>query len=320
MPRAAIIVKPSSRVDLTHLRYEVGRQERALGFATSLWLETSVESVGAEQAREALSAGVDLVVVAGGDGTITAVAEGLHGSGIPVGLIPAGTGNLFCLNLGLPFDLTEAVRVAFEGAVREVDVGQLALTHPDGQVERRSFLVMAGFGMDSLMVANTSPALKKRIGWLAYAEGIAVGLTQLALQTITYHGDDGAVAAAQVHTLIIGNCGTVQGKLRVLPRAVLDDGRLDVLAVGALHPRDQSRLALFLWSEDPRTRRIRRVMPIRPALGESRAFRYFRTRGIDVTLETPVPFQIDGDQAGDIVAVHAWIEPKALTVRVRDVR
>lgn len=316
--RAAIIVNPSSHVDLPRLRYEVTTQEQILGYEPSLWLETSADSPGAEQAREALSAGVDLVVVAGGDGTITAAAEGLRGARIPVGIIPGGTGNLLRLNLRLPSDIGEAAAIAFQGVPRGVDVGRLVLTHPAGEKEERSFLVMAGFGVDALMVANTSPALKKRIGWLAYAEGIAVGLTKLAEQTVTYCDDEGKAMSAKIHTLIIGNCGTVQGQLRVLPKALFDDGKLDVLAVNAVSPRDQSRLALFLWSEDPRNRRIRRVLPIRRTFGESHAFRYFRTEGLDVTLETPVPFQIDGDVVGDVIAVRASIEPRSLTVRVQE--
>ncbi|HET9778740.1 MAG TPA: diacylglycerol kinase family protein, partial [Propionibacteriaceae bacterium] len=121
------------------------------GWGNTLWLETSAEDPGRAMTRQAIDEQVDLVIGAGGDGTIRYVADGLAHSGIPLGLVPSGTGNLLARNLDLPLDETEAVEVALGGQVRLVDLVRITL---DDRPPQR-FAVMAGIGIDAMIMDET---------------------------------------------------------------------------------------------------------------------------------------------------------------------
>src|ERR1700748_663256 len=95
------------------------------GWDEPLWLETTPEDPGRGQAKSAVSAGADLVLACGGDGTVTACAEGSAGTGVPLAIIPMGTGNLLARNIGLPVGPDEALAVALGGVQRPVDAGRV---------------------------------------------------------------------------------------------------------------------------------------------------------------------------------------------------
>jgi hypothetical protein len=106
--------KPLAVVVANPTKVEPGTREAMaalcaeLGWAEPLWLETTVEDPGIGQAKEAVAAGADVVLAAGGDGTVRSVAESLAGTGVALGLLPAGTGNLLARTLGTPLDLEGA--------------------------------------------------------------------------------------------------------------------------------------------------------------------------------------------------------------------
>ena len=123
--RAAVVYNPT-KVDLPELRDAVAQAESEAGWAKSVWIETTPEDPGVGQARQAVSKGVDVVIAAGGDGTVRAVAEGLHESGVPLALLPAGTGNLLARNMDLTLDdMPDSVRTAFTGHDRRIDLGMI---------------------------------------------------------------------------------------------------------------------------------------------------------------------------------------------------
>ena len=131
--RAALVYNPV-KVELDALKAAVSRAEEAAGWDETLWLETSVEDPGAGQTREAIEAGVDMVIAAGGDGTVRVVAEALHGSGISLGLLPSGTGNLLARNLDLTLDdIDNALTVAFSGTDRAIDIGMIDIETDHGR-------------------------------------------------------------------------------------------------------------------------------------------------------------------------------------------
>ncbi len=188
---AAVIYNPV-KVKLTTLKATVRAAEANAGWNKTLWFETSVLDPGGEVAKRALAQGADVVMAAGGDGTVRAVAESLRGTGVPIGLLPSGTGNLLARNLSVALDdLGHAVETAFTGTPRAIDVGIVQAERADGSRTTHTFLAVAGLGLDAQMAANTNAMLKARVGWLAYVEGIARALRDHNSVRIPYSVDDG---------------------------------------------------------------------------------------------------------------------------------
>ncbi|MBB5293556.1 diacylglycerol/lipid kinase family protein [Deinococcus metallilatus] len=178
-----------------------------------------------EVVTAAVRAGAGRVVVAGGDGTLAQAARPLLYSGTALGILPLGTGNTFARNMGVPRDVVQAARVIVSGSERRVDVGE---------VNGRVFLNSVTLGFSAQIAANLTPALKRRLGWLAYlpaAWPVARHPPSLRL-TVTADG-----VPSRLHTpqLVIANARDVAADLLV-PGADYQDGRLVLLALPAGSP------------------------------------------------------------------------------------
>ena len=158
--RAAVIYNPTKVTDWVTFRRHVEYELRTRGWDRPLWLETSTDDPGRAMTEQAVREGVDLVLGAGGDGTIRVICSGLAGSGVPFGLIPAGTGNLLARNIGIPLDEAAALDVAFDGLDKAVDL--VALSVDGGPADH--FAVMAGIGIDAVIMEGTDPMLKRAVG------------------------------------------------------------------------------------------------------------------------------------------------------------
>ncbi|WP_294181076.1 diacylglycerol kinase family protein [uncultured Schumannella sp.] len=317
-PRAAIIVNPA-KANLSRLRSAVARAEVNGGWAESLWLETTTDDIGHAQTREALDAGVDVIVAAGGDGTVRAVAETMSGSGVAFAIIPSGTGNLFARNIDLnSLSVEEAVRVAFTGVDRPIDLGMLELERPDGERKKHGFLVMAGLGIDAQMVANTNPELKKRVGWLAYVDAIARSLRDPRRIRLRAQLDDRPPRATIVHSLLIGNCGMLPGHITLLPDAEIDDGRFDVVTLRPHGFFGWVRVWVALVWENGVLRRSTVGRKLISRDRRVRVLRYLQGENLKVRLERPDLMEIDGDSIGEVIAFRAWVQPGALLLRLAD--
>src|SRR5512133_2759173 len=160
--RCAVVYNPIKVSE--ELRDAIKQQATATGWSDSIWLATPAEDPGPAITAEVVSANVDRVIAAGGDGTIRIVADRLAGSGIPMAVVPVGTGNLLARNLDIPLTVAEAIKVAFGQQTRDIDLVKLTV---DG-VPAEHFAVIAGLGVDAMIMDETSPDLKDAIGAGAY--------------------------------------------------------------------------------------------------------------------------------------------------------
>ncbi len=319
-PRRAAVIYNPIKIDVDRLRDIVAAAESATGWAKSLWIETSEEDPGVGQARRALAEGASVVMAAGGDGTVRAVAEGLQNSGVPLALLPSGTGNLLARNLGLDVNanhVDQLVELAFTGVDQAIDVGVVEIDRPDGSVETHSFVVMAGLGLDAKMIANTNPELKKKVGWLAYVDAIGRSLVDKHVLRLRYRLDGGEERFTRVHTILIGNCGALPGNILLLPDAEIDDGLLDIVTLRPEGLTGWARVWVGIVWENGVLRRStigRKLLDMRSK--PVRALRYLRGRRIEGRLDRPEEFELDGDECGVITGFRARVDPAALLVRM----
>jgi YegS/Rv2252/BmrU family lipid kinase len=291
--RAAVVHNPTKVTDLPALKRRVEPAMAQAGWEPPLWLETTVEDPGAGMASQAVDEGCDVVFVAGGDGTVMAAATTLAGSGVPLAILPTGTGNLLARNLDLPFtDEAACLRIGLTGRTRAIDVGA---------VEDRKFVVMAGLGFDAAMMRDAPEGLKKTVGWPAYVvsatkhlrgRGIRVALTL----------DDGEPLNRRVRTVVVGNVGRLQGNIPLLPDAVPDDGVLDVVVISIRNVVDWVRVGS-------------RVM--RRAHVPDRRMERFTAKHILIEASHTQPRQLDGDVIEDGRRLDIQVEAGALLVKVR---
>lgn len=272
-----------------------------------LWWETTVDDPGAGMAAEAVDAGCETVVAVGGDGTVRAVAEVLAGTEAVLGIVPQGTGNLLARNLGVPLDdVPAALERVRDGEVRRIDIGWV-----ETEGERRAFAVMVGFGVDAQMLVETDDDLKDRAGWLAYVEAMGRALAGTEMTDITVTLDDEEPQRLRAHTMLIGNCGMLQGGVRLLPDAEIDDGRLDLLLVsadGVLQWLDTVRSVV--WDNG-----IRRLLGGGSEAVSTDSTTHVSAERITVELETPQRFEIDGEEVGEVTSFTVEVQAGALSVR-----
>ncbi len=247
-------------------------------------------------ARAGVSASCDVVVAVGGDGTVTEVASGLVGTGVPLGIIPAGAGNLVAGNLGIPTG-RRAAEALLTGRPRTVDLGQITMAGTQGY-----FAVACGVGFDARVMAATPSAQKRRWGKLAYV-ATALRLAPLMANVphvITLDGVRREVSAAQVFVANLGRLARgVSPRLPILA----DDGLLDVVILRA-HGPVRGFLAGWEAIQYPR-------------IGEHPGGRLSRTRAREVHIEAALaqPIELDGTCVGT-TPFTARAVPNAISIVV----
>lgn len=316
--KAAIIANPTKFGDPNAVRHSLTRACRSHGWDDPLWLQTTADSPGTLQAWQATSTeSVSVVCALGGDGTVRAVAEALVGTTTPLGVLPAGTGNLLARNLGLPIDSREeALQIALHGHDRRIDVGTVDIANPeDGMFQdswwateplgtapssEQLFLVVAGIGFDADVLADVPEELKAQVGWGAY---VLTGLRNLSGKRfqVGLRVDDGLLEQLRVRTVMVGNCGRLQGGVELLPDAEIDDGLLDTVALAPRGVVDWARLSARIIGG------IRRDHPM---------VEHRQGHTVDVLLHDAQELQLDGDPVGSATFLRFGVRPASLTVRV----
>lgn len=292
----AAIVNPAKIDDEARFRRRLDDLAQAHGWEAPLWLETTVNDPGRAMARLALESNVDLVIAAGGDGTVRAVCAELAGTGVAVGVVPVGTGNLLARNLGLPLDHEDAIEVALTGYDRAMDIVRI-----DGDgLETDRFAVMAGLGLDAAVVGDAPAILKAKVGWAAYVVSMARHVSFPAVR-VEIEVDGGPPERHWARMVVIGNVGHLHGGLPLLPDAAPDDGYLDVVLFA---PRRVTEWPGLAWRVVRRSRK------------HDDQLTHWRGRSVVVRSTDPVPRQLDGDLLPAGRELRAEVEPGTLIVRM----
>ncbi len=297
MTRVAVVANPAKLDDPDAVRRVIDGVLAGHGLEPALWFETTEEDPGCGPARDAVEQGADLVCALGGDGTVRGVGEGLSGGDVPLGLLPAGTGNLLARALDLPLtSLEDALDIALTGRTHRLDVGALSV---DGSDEELVFLVMAGMGLDAEAMAHADERLKGAVGWPAYlVSGARAAVRGGFTANVQIKGSQAMTRT--VRAVVIGNSGRLQGGVELLPEASLDDGLLDIAVVA---PR-----GLAGW--------IRTIATVFTSGRGHTHLERRQTTDVRVAARRPTAVQLDGDALGEHRVLSCRVRPGALPVRL----
>jgi len=261
-------------------------------------VEASEPAVIRRLASAAVADGRELVVAIGGDGTVIEAAMALIGTGVPLGVVPGGTGNLLARNLRIPLSPAGAAKVVANGRPRQLDVGRV-----DWVAETRCFAIACGTGFDARVLSATDANRKRRWGRIAYV-GTALALTERLRNVrheITVDGERLELDAAEILIANVGEIvpGIVRPRLPIAP----DDGLLDVIVLRA---GDRVEGLRGVWEA---------LGQAAPGLHPGGRLYRARAREIRVEAAEPQPVELDGDVHGE-TPFSATVIPGAISVLV----
>jgi diacylglycerol kinase (ATP) len=312
---AEMVVESLKRTQIAHLIFNPvsgqGDADQALTLIRQmlephlhLRIYTTTEDIGAEHlAQQAIDEEADMVIVSGGDGTISAVAGVLVGTGIPLGLIPRGTANAFCSALGIPTTITpirSACQIIIEGKTRYVDTALCNGT---------PMILLAGVGYEAETIERATRELKDQWGALAY---IIAGWQQLGEQQLfeTEIEIEGTTYSFEAGAITIANAAPPTSVLaQGAGEVVFDDGLLDITIVTS---NQESR---------PLVARMRALTGMISLLGaalvkttpNSPDFYHFRSQRLTLKTNPPQKVVIDGEVT-NITDVEIECIPNSLSV------
>lgn len=271
-----IVLNPvAGRSVIEGVRATLDRHFDPQAWNCELYETTGTEDIAA-LVRDAVARGCALVVAAGGDGTISAVANGLAHTAVPLGILPIGTGNVLAQELGIPLDLDAACHLLTD---------QHAQTWLDAmQVNERLFILQIAIGIESLMIRDTPRAAKRRFGRLAYVWTALKWLAGYQPRRFTIVADDRRLRprASQV---LVANGGTLgMQPFRWGNEIVPNDGRIDVCIISARTMLDYLSLVWHVVRGQPRRSRKVRCLSARQT--------------VLISSDHPLPVQGDGEIIG----------------------
>jgi YegS/Rv2252/BmrU family lipid kinase len=269
---------------------ELRRALAAAGVSDPLWVEVPKSKRAPREVERVLEQGAELVIAWGGDGMVQRCLNALGDTQVPLAIVPAGTSNLFAVNLGIERDVAKAVEVALHGDRRRLDVGRF---------DDERFAVMAGAGFDAAML-KAADKLKGRFGRAAYVLG-GVG----SLGTDSFEAkikvDGTRWYQGPASCILLGNVGDLFGGMAVFEDAIPDDGLLE----------------LGVMTAASRVQMARTVA--RTTLGTARKSPFVRVtkaRSVRVKLDRKVRFELDGGDREKVKSFKVDVEAGAVTVCV----
>jgi diacylglycerol kinase (ATP) len=293
MNRIFVIFNPAARGEKSR-RMRLLIEEKARADNGVTFTPTRASGDATRLASEAVADGYQVVVAAGGDGTVNEVCNGIGTSGVALGVLPLGTVNVFARELGISLRLRAAWATIEAGHSRRIDLGCAT-----AGAQQRYFVQLGGVGFDAWAVQNASWDLKKKIGPLSYVwAGLKAVLNPCGRVMVSGNGSrdpvDGVVA-------LVGNGRFYGGPFPVFPSARLDDGKLDVCVFRKSGYWDVLRYTGGIW----RGTHVR-----------NRDVVYFQADHVECRpTDTTVPFELDGELAGQ-APVSFSVLPRALRVLV----
>jgi len=271
---------------------EARRRLEARGFRIVVE-STGATGDGERLARAAAAAGTHVVIAHGGDGTVMDVAAGLVGTGLPLGLLPGGTGNVLAGNLGISRSHVAAAETIAAGTTRTIDLGRLTTA-----AGSRYFAVNCAAGFAADLMAETEQHHKRRFGVAAYVARAMVMATHL-VRAATRVEVDGVVYEGHAATVLVANCGHIVPRLLPLAGDIApDDGVLDVAMLDAGSYASALRL---VW----------RMLQRRPDADAGITF--YRGRRVQLSCEPVLPVEADGEALGSTPMLVELL-PRSLTI------
>lgn len=261
------------------------------GFEQPLWYEVAKSRQVPECVRQATKEGADLVFIWGGDGTVRMCVESLVGSGIPIAILPAGTGNLLARNVGVPQDIEKAVAIGLHGDRKQIDTATVNGNH---------FAIMAGGGLDALVMRDASDGVKERLGRVAYLWSGARNLGAKPVKaTIDLEGR--RFYKGPITCVLFGNMSEVLGGIEVFEGSVADDGMIEMGVVSAKNRAE--------W--------VRTLTRVAVGRVEGSPF-VLTTRGTDMTVafDRPVAYEVDGSEQKPVRRLKVKVRPSSTTICV----
>lgn len=255
------------------------------------------ETTGAEDVadlvRGAVANGAELVIAAGGDGTVSAVVDGLMGFSIPLGIIPTGTTNVLAQELGLPLNVERACQVLVNRPqLRAIDALEF---------RGRYYLLSVGTGLDALAVEGTSREGKRRIGRLAYVWSILKVVVGFQPHTFTLILD-GKTKRIHAADILLANTSVVTRPFRWGPHIRPDDGRIDICIMRARNILDILGVVFDI------------ILPDRPR--RERNLQYLSAHhSVMVFADRPLLVQGDGEVIGE-TPIEVTMVPGAIQILV----
>lgn len=322
-----IIYNPD-KVDRRHLeRMLIKAKWAPEALLNSRWIETDRETSGAQPLTAWLNSSAsrdfDTLVVAGGDGTLRVVVQTLYDAKVlekfKIGLIPIGTGNILARNLSLPVGSTEAAAKRLVSAKEHrIDLGlaDIEWTHSATALPRKLvFTGIAGIGQDARLMQNTDPASKRRIGWIAYIEG---GFRSLPLkfERFELEVDGNPARTLKSYSLLVGNAGWLPGLISMMPDAKLDDGRIDLAAIGPRRIWNWIGFFSRITWQNLVVRPIKVGRLVLEATNNDKTLENMSARRIMIRPHNPALIQVDGDPQQEVVKAEFSVLPKALRMLV----
>jgi YegS/Rv2252/BmrU family lipid kinase len=294
--RSCVIFNPSARGNKAR-RFRHLLDEMAAQFA---FKATTAPGEARRLAAEAVADGFDLVVAAGGDGTVNEVLNGIGDAPngferARIGVLPLGTVNVFARELGIPMRLEEAWKILLRGSEVKIDLPGVNFFR-NGAPEKRYFAQLAGAGLDARAIEMVDWGHKKKVGPLAY---VVAGLKALREKkaNVTVRADGKTVTGELV---LIGNGKFYGGPFKIFPPADLRNGLLEACIFPRVNLLRLLRCVpnFLLWQQLP-----------------EQAVHRFRAKQIELTSETPAAFELDGEWIGHLPATFS-IERERLRVVV----